>query len=102
MDGEEEQLFGSGKVTKHLFGVKDRESFAAFVRTLIEEREEAEELERENPERYKYLGGALGWQQRAISSYLNAALACVEDSESFKEPSWRAFAEFLHGGKIYE
>jgi len=81
--------------------VKDRESFLAFAKALAEERELAEKMEREEPEKYG-LCGALGWENRSISSFLNAALACVEDDPYFKEASWRGFAEFLYGGKIYE
>jgi hypothetical protein len=91
----------SGKVVELLENVKGRESFLAFLRALIEEREQAEKLERESPDYFKY-GGVLDWQNSSISSYLEAALAGVEDSESFQEPSWRAFAEFLYMGKIYE
>ena len=39
--------------------VKDRESFLAFAKALVEERELAEKMEREEPEKYR-LGGALG------------------------------------------
>ena len=44
-----------------LDAVHDRESFNRFVDALASERERAEKLEREEPERYRY-GGALGWQ----------------------------------------
>jgi hypothetical protein len=101
-----EETSGNYKVIEALDKVKDRESFVAFVWALIEEREQAEKLEREKPGYFSY-GGALGWQNSTISSYLSAALSCVEDSESLgenisEEPSWRAFAEFLYSGKIYE
>lgn len=43
---------------ERLDSVVDRESFLAFVRALIEEREEAERIERDEPERYRW-GGAL-------------------------------------------
>jgi hypothetical protein len=81
--------------------VKDRDSFLAFVKALVEERELAEKMEREGPEKYE-LRGALGRENGSISSFLGAALACVEDGSYFKEASWRAFAEFLYCGKIYE
>jgi hypothetical protein len=97
---------GSANVAKALDRVTDRESFVAFVEALVEERELAEQLEREKPEYYKY-GGALSWQNSTISSYLSAALNCVEDPNSLGEhisevPSWRAFAEFLYMGKVWE
>jgi hypothetical protein len=81
--------------------VKDRESFLAFAKALLEERELAEKMEREEPEKYR-LCGALGWENGSISSFLGAALACVEDGSHFEESSWRGFAEFLYCGKIYE
>jgi hypothetical protein len=81
--------------------VKDRGSFLAFVIALVEERELAEKMEREEPEKYRF-SGALGWENGSISSFLSAALACVEDGSHLEEASWRGFAEFLYCGKIYE
>ena len=81
--------------------VKDRESFLAFAKALVEERELAEKMEIEAPEKYR-LCGALGWENGSISSFLGAALACAEDGSHFEEASWRGFAEFLYCGKIYE
>jgi hypothetical protein len=94
------------RVVETLDNVTDRESFIAFVRALVAERELAEELERERPEYYRH-GVALGWQNSTISSYLSAALAQIEDAgrtptEMPEVASWRAFAEFLYMGKIYE
>jgi hypothetical protein len=81
--------------------VKDRESFLAFVLALVEERELAEKIEKEEPEKYRF-SGALGWENGSISSFLSAALACAEDGSHLEEASWRGFAEFLYCGKIYE
>lgn len=81
--------------------VKDRESFLAFVLALVEERELAEKMEKEEPEKYRF-SGALGWENGSISSFLSAALACAEDGSHLEEASWRGFAEFLYCGKIYE
>jgi hypothetical protein len=84
--------------------VVDRETFLDFVATLAREREEAERMERDEPERYM-LGGALDWQNSTISTFLDAAAECLianRDRDSSGEPSWKAFAEFLYGGKIYE
>ena len=92
-------------VFEHLENVKDKETFIAFVRALAEEREQAQELERENPVRYQ-LGGALDWQNGDIASYLWAALQYFEPApyrEPVKEePTWKGFAKFLYMGKIYE
>ena len=85
--------------------VTDWQSFAAFVRALAAEREQAEQLEKERPAYYK-LGGALDWQNSQISDFLECALACVEGNEDREPipdaPTWRFLAEFLYGGKIYE
>jgi hypothetical protein len=80
--------------------VKDRESFLAFAKALVEERELAEKMEREEPEKYRFCA-PLGWENRSISSFIGAALACVEDGSYFEEANWRGFAEFLYCGKIY-
>lgn len=95
----------SGKSLYELLeAVNDLPSFMAFVAALAAEREAAEQLEREEPARYQ-LGGALGWQNGSISTYLEAALAYFEDSgwaESSERPTWRDLAQFLYMGKIYE
>jgi hypothetical protein len=81
--------------------VKDRDSFLAFAKALVEERKLAEKMEIEAPEKYRF-SGPLGWENGSISSFLAAALASVEDGSYFEEASWRSFAEFLYCGKIYE
>ncbi len=89
---------------ERLDSVVDRESFLAFVRTLIDEREEAERMERDEPERYQW-GGALSWQNSEISAFLEAALHYFEPGpyhQPESSPSWKMFAEFLYFGKIYE
>ena len=53
--------------------VQDRDSFIVFVRSLADERQQAEEMESNEPVRCQ-LGGALGWQNGEISSFLYAAL----------------------------
>ena len=84
--------------------VADQDSFIAFVRALAEERETAEQLERDEPVRFQ-LGGACGWQNGSISSFLYGGLAYF-DPKPFHEPesnpSWKMMAEFLYYGKIWE
>jgi hypothetical protein len=87
-----------------LESVIDRESFIAFVRALATEREEAERMERADPDRYQ-LGGASNWQNGDISAFLWAALEYFEPGPYHQPedtPSWRMLAEFLYFGKIYE
>jgi hypothetical protein len=89
------------RISELLGQVKDRDSFLAFTKALVEERELAEKMEIEGPEKYRF-SGPLGWENGSISSFLSAALASVEDGSYFEEASWRSFAEFLYCGKIYE
>ncbi|HEY7310032.1 MAG TPA: hypothetical protein VH643_11790 [Gemmataceae bacterium] len=89
---------------KLLDRVEDLESFVAFVEALAEERRQAERLEKEQPIHYQ-LGGALGWQNGDIASYLEAALTYFEEKRPAPhhvESAWRTFAEFLYCGKIIE
>ncbi len=85
--------------------VRDRASFITFVEALIKDWDEAGRLEKENPKYWRY-GAPNGWQNGSIGGYLDAALACMQDNPSAsaltQEPSWRALAEFLYAGKIYE
>lgn len=85
--------------------VNDRESFIQFVEWLIEDRQEADDLERSDPERYKW-GNANGWQNSSISSFLESAVAGVDGQREWasedKGPSWKDLAVFLYLGKIYE
>lgn len=89
----------------YLEKVSDRETFIEFVWALIRDREETIVRENQAPESHRGYG-AFGWQNDTIESYLAAALACVEAhanrDDILKEPSWKAFAEFLYVGKIYE
>jgi hypothetical protein len=85
--------------------VVDRESFMRFAEALIRDREEAEELERQSPEQYRW-GGANDWQNGSISQYLGCALAGAEAQRegwgSDVGVSWRELAILLWLGKIYE
>jgi hypothetical protein len=84
--------------------VHDRDTFKAFVQALAAERENAEQLERSEPDRY-CIDGANGWKNGDIASYLYACLDYFEDGQFHRpdtEPNWRMFAEFLYCGKIIE
>ena len=93
------------KLHELLENVDDRASFVVFVKALIQDKRVSDELEKQNPEKYK-LVGALGWENGSIETYLDACLACFEDGkwhqEKPKDITWKRFAEFLYGGKIYE
>ena len=87
--------------------VTDRESFLAFVRALVADRESEVAKEPSHPSR-PYSCGANGWENGTIEAYLDAALRWAEDTDIGQtqglpsEPSWKAFATFLYCGKIYE
>lgn len=85
--------------------VCDRESFIAFVRALADERERAQEIEREHRDRY-VVDGALGWMNGDIPQFLWAALDYFDDGPLKEpvpdQPSWKMFAEMLWCGKIIE
>lgn len=88
--------------------VHDRESFFAFVRALAADRRASVTAERQAPNNPSG-PQAGGWENATIESFLGAALAWAEDTDMGVrqgrlpvEPSWRAFAVFLHCGKIYE
>jgi hypothetical protein len=91
--------------------VQDRDSFLAFARALVADREAAVEAEKQTPTDPRILGlvpDAGGWYNFTIESYLEAAVRWAEDSdmggaqELPAGPLWRAFAAFLLCGKIYE
>jgi hypothetical protein len=90
---------------EHLEAVHDRESFLSFVQALIWDREDSVAKENQAPEAQRGYG-AFGWQNTTIEAYLEAALRYVqehpEDRDISPEPSWKAFAEFLYVGSIYE
>lgn len=84
--------------------VCDRKSFIAFVRALADERSQAAEIERNNPQVYS-VDGAHNWKNGDIDGFLYAALDYFEPKPFHQpetEPSWRMFADFLWCGKIIE
>jgi len=85
--------------------VHSRKTFIAFVEALAAEREDAERLERENPQRAIIVDGAHDWKNADIASFLYASLDYFQEKPFHKperEPSWRMFAEFLYFGKVIE
>ncbi len=96
-------------VADFLEQVHDRESFLAFVRALVADREAAVDAHRRQPTDPRGLGpDAGGWYNVTIEAYLDAALSWAEDTGMgeyqglLAAPSWKAFAVFLYCGKIYE
>ena len=91
-------------LTEKLGNVVDRETYLEFVRALIDDWEK--DVARINDLRDKnaYNPGwdNSEWQNSSISQYLEAASAWVDTGKLPDQPTWRAFAEFLYAGKIYE
>lgn len=62
-----------------LEAVADRDSFLAFVRAPIADREDEVAKEKINPNS-PWGAGANGWENGTIEAYLEAAVACAEAS----------------------
>lgn len=87
--------------------VHDRESFLAFVWALAADRRASVAAEEASPSS-PYGPQAGGWENITIEAFLEAAAAWAASSGMGERqglppgPSWRAFANFLYCGKIYE
>jgi hypothetical protein len=90
-----------------LAAVTDAESFLAFVRALVADRESAVQRERAQPSS-PYGPDAGGWENVRIEAYLEAAAAWAESTDFGVSQGlnpdnlWSRFANFLYVGKIYE
>jgi hypothetical protein len=87
-----------------LDAVHDRESFVAFAMALAEERDRAEQIERESPDVY-VVDGALGWMNGSIGQFIEAGLSHFDPrpgEDPIETPTWRDLAMFLYCGKIIE
>jgi hypothetical protein len=87
--------------------VNDRDSFLAFVAALAADRRASAAAELATPGG-PYGPEAHGWENVTIEGFLEAAIAWAESTRMGEKqglpagPTWRAFAVFLHCGKIYE
>jgi len=84
--------------------VIDRESFMEFLAALVEDRQEAEEIERRDPNEAAW-GAPRGWQNGNISMFLGAFALHFEDGRwpsEKSEPTWGDLAKALYLAKIYE
>jgi hypothetical protein len=95
------------KLHEQAHSVCDQQSFLAFVRALVADREDEVAKERVKPTS-PYGPGANGWGNGTIEAFFEAAAKWAEDSEFGKtqglpdDNPWRLFAIFLYCGKIYE
>lgn len=103
MDEEAEELSEIEQETyRRLDAVQDWASFLAFVTALARERSASAISEMHEPSS-PYGPEAFGWENVTIENFLDAAVSCEESNPDPPEtPTWKWFAEFLHGGKIYE
>ena len=90
-----------------LEAVTDANSFLAFVRALVADRESAVQRERAQPSS-GWGPDAGGWENTKIETYLEAAAAWAESTDFGVSQGlnannlWRRFAQFLSVGKSYE
>lgn len=84
-------------------GVDSKESFLEFLEALKRDFEKDRELAK-GAQSAPFIGeGQLGWRNIDLVGFLDAMHAWASDTQMLgDEPSWRAFAQILYGGKIYE
>ena len=92
-------------VFEKLEAVCDAETFLEFLRAMLEDLPSPDEMEKSNAE--LYFGGVGGWMNQDMWSFLEASIACGQDNKLGKQSessaeAWKAAAEILYGGKIYE
>jgi hypothetical protein len=80
--------------------VVDKETFLAFAWAMCEEAEQAEQLCRDNPEKFRY-DDPLGWAHLSASGVLGGLISELE-GHGDKPITWRDAAEFLYRTKIIE
>jgi hypothetical protein len=87
--------------------VTDAVTFLRFAQALELERRVDKEREA-SVVSSPYSATSLGWENVSIEDFLESAVAWAKDtgwaSRDLSEPAsmWRAFADFLHAGKVYE
>jgi len=88
----------------HLIGrVDSKKSFLDFLEALKLDFEKDRELAKGAPAAPFIDEGPCGWRNFDLAGFLDAMHAWASDTDALgEEPSWRAFAEILYGGKIYE
>ena len=94
------------KLESYLDKVIDEASFLEFARALQADKADEDHKEEKKPSN-PYSHGSNGWQNATIDGFLGSAVAWAEDGNFGEalEPganSWKKFALFLYGGKIYE
>jgi hypothetical protein len=83
--------------------VEDLPSFVRFIDALRKDREDADRKEDTRPGPSD--PGWNGWYNGSIATFLEAAVACVQDNGPeflADENPWKAAARILYAGKSYE
>jgi len=98
--------YDPNSIFEKLESVVDRTTFLEFVALLAYDHEDEQMREALTPSS-PYGPGCNGWENGTIGAFLDASVRCAiahgSDETGLPETaSWRAFANFLYCGKIYE
>lgn len=96
----------SDMVLEKLNAVRDAGTFIAFLQTLSDDLPSDEEIEKKTATRL-YFDGVGGWMNQSLSSFIEAAIAGGQDNNTgvdaaSPEQAWKAAAEIIYFGKVYE
>ncbi|MFL6229105.1 MAG: hypothetical protein ACJ741_10030 [Pyrinomonadaceae bacterium] len=82
--------------------VNSKESFLEFLEALEKDWDKDQELSKGAPDA-PFAVSPLGWENGTVGAFLEAMRAWAIDTNTLgEEPSWKAFAEILRAGKMYE
>jgi hypothetical protein len=82
--------------------VNSKESFLEFLEALEKDWEKDQELSKGAPSA-PFAVSPLGWENGTIGAFLEAMHRWATNTSMLgEEPSWKAFAEILYAGKLYE
>jgi hypothetical protein len=81
--------------------VVDKATFLEFSWAMVEEAAQAEQLAREQPEKYKY-DDPLGWAHLQVSEVLGQLTVRIEEHPDDQPFTWKDAAEYLWCAKIIE
>lgn len=93
-------------VFEKLGAVHDAETFLEFLKALLDDLPCPDEMAKKS-NTVLYLSGVGGWMNQDLWSFFEASIACGRDNNIGEQSlssaeAWKAAAEILYGGKIYE
>lgn len=93
-------------VFEKLEAVCDSGTFLEFLEVMLKDLPRPDEMAKKASTE-AYFNGIGGWMNQDLWSFLEASIACGQDNEIGKQSqssaeAWKAAAEILYGGKIYE